>query len=212
MARQYYQFLYSSDPMLTLVEGSCSIGASGVVKPSSACLGTGINGITKTGTGLYQIQFTDSFNRYIDFNVTMVSPTSAAGLVSDGSLVVGTPYQIAFASTSTNWVTLGVPASVVPAYGVPFVATSGASIGAVVGTPGTVVPITNSGIDHVEVLPNPNTVLYSIPGTTAGGFLNFQTFNAAGALASPTSGTVMRFHVLLRKSSLLGSNETLSNY
>lgn len=213
MASRYFnQFVFSLNNMLTYIEGSAKIAASGNVAPSSACVGSGITGITKTGTGQYQVQLQDDYNRLVGFEVELISPTSAAGSIADGSLTIGLPYQVVFPSTSTNWVTLGVPASITPVQGVPFVATSGASIGAAVGTPGTVIPITNTGIIKTELLPNPNTVIGATGSSSAGGFINFQTLNGSNAPTNPTSGTVLRFNAFLRNSSRLGSNETSSNY
>ncbi len=39
-----------------------------------------------------------------------------------------------------------------------------------------------------------------------------QTLNTSGALANPTSGSVIRFNLMLRNSSLPETNETATNY
>jgi hypothetical protein len=226
-SRLYKQFVTTNNAGLTYVEGSFTIGASGAVAPSTAIVGSGVLGVTKTGTGQYQVQLQDNFNRLLGFDVNPFSPTSAAGPITDGSLVIGNPYQIVFASTSTNWYTLGLPKGVIPTAGMPFVATSGASngplgsSGVTAAGNGTVIRIGNSGIASCETLPNPNTILFSnnangplgsssIP--PQGGFIMFQTLNGSGVPTSPTSGTVLRFNAFLRNSSLLGTNETPGNF
>lgn len=205
MASQLYkQFLYSNNAMLSMIEGSFKVGASGNVAPSTAIVGTGVSSVTKTGTGQYQIQLTQNFNRFLGFDATVLSPSSAAGSVADGSFVVGQPYQIVFASTSTNWQTVGLGTGLTAAQGMPFVATSGNS-----GGNGTAVALGVSGVNMVEVLPNPNSVLQS---SEPGGYVNIQTLNGSNAPVSPSSGTVIRFNIFLRNSSLLGTNENSSNY
>lgn len=208
-SRLFNQFLDTLNPKLVLLEGSFTIGASGAVAPSSACVGRGLassSAIQNLGTGMYLMRFGDNYSRLIGFHTTVFSPVSGTSAVtSDGSLVVGKAYQVRFASTSTNWQTLGVPSGVTAQIGVPFIATSGAS-----GGNGTVVPITTSGIANMEVLPNPNLTLGPLP--TQGAYIAFQTLNYSGTPTNPTSGSVIRFNALFRDSSLLGTNETPSNY
>lgn len=209
--------------MSTYVEGSFKIGATGAVMPSTGIVGSGVNSVVRKGTGQYVLQLQDNFNRLLGADFNTFSATSAAGAVTDGSLVVGQPYQIAFASTSTNWYTLGLPVGLTPAAGMPFVATSGASAGGTGGLPGsgTAVRIIASNVDRVEVLPNPNTILQSSNlngplGTSGipaqGAYIFFQTLDTSGAPVNPTSGAVIRFNLFLRNSSLLGTNETPTNY
>lgn len=213
--------------MTCYVEGSFKVGASGAIAPSTGIVGSGVNTVTKTGTGQYQILLQDNFNRLLGADFNTFSPTSAAGVITDGSLVIGNPYQIVFASTSTNWYTLGLPTGLIPTAGMPFVATSGASNGPLgssgVTAPGngTVVRIGNSGIQAIETLPNPNTIMTSSNQNgplgvaniaSQGAYVMFQTLNGSGVPTSPTSGTVIRFNLFLRNSSLLGTNETPTNY
>jgi len=228
--------MYSANPKPVWIEGSFVVGNNGtipgpntlpttgisgnIVTSSTAIIGAGIAGVVKVATGQYQIKLNDNYNRLLDFQSFILSPTSGAGPVTDGSLTIGTAYQIVWPSTSTNWVTLGFPSNVTPVYGAPFVATSGASNGPLgssgVTAPGngTVIPIKTSGVYAVEVLPNPNLELGPV-GTNqavAGAIVNIQTLGSSNTPVSPTSGTVIRFNMTLRNSSLLLNNETLSNY
>lgn len=217
------QFLYSFNPNLVLIEGSFEIGTTGAVVGggTSGWLGRGVDQVVKNGTGQYQVGFSDTYNRFLGANIDLISPTSAAGLVTDGSFLIGSPYQIVFASTSTNWQTLGLPQGLVAAQGMPFVATSGASngplgsSGVTAAGNGTAVRITNTGIAAVEVLPNPNTELQGSATSGNSGsrsYLMFQTLNGSGVPTAPTSGSVIRFTAFFRNSSLVLNNELPGNY
>jgi hypothetical protein len=230
------QFLYSPNPQMIFIEGSFAVGgSSGAVAPSTAVLGRGVQSVTKKGVGQYVIQFSDNYNRLLDFQAVVLSPTSGA-LVTDGSLALGKPYQIVWPSTSTNWQTLGLPAGLTATYGMPFVSTSGASngplgsSGVTAAGNGTVIPIVPSGIGSIEVLPNPNTSLYpNLTATSASGtqgaYVFIQTLGQAtsgvsGVTANqvgtvptaPTSGSVIRFNTIFRNSSLVLNNELPTNY
>lgn len=230
------QFLYSPNPQMVFVEGSFTIaGSSGTVAPSTAVLGRGVQSVSKVGLGQYKIQFTDNYNRLLSFQADPIGPTSGA-VVTDGSLALGKAYQIIWPSTSTNWQTLGLPTGVTATYGAPFVATSGASngpsgsSGATAAGNGTVVPIVPSGVGSVEILGNPNTLLYPVLGPsssvgTQGAYVYMQTLGAASSGMSgvtaaqlgpvpiaPTSGSVIRFNALFRNSNLVLNNETATNY
>lgn len=209
------QFLSTLQFQTVLLEGSFQIGASGVVAPSTGLPGSGLQSVTRVGTGSYQLQLQDGYNRLLGFDAMALPGSSGAGPVTDGSLSVGTAYQIVFASTSTNWVTLGLPRGLTPAAGMPFVATSGASngplgsSGVTAAGNGVVIPLRSPGIAAVQLLPNYNTELRS---STAGAYLFVQTLNTSLAAADPTSGTVIRYNIWLRNSSVLGKGETSTNY
>lgn len=223
------QFLYSFDPKLSYIEGSFSIAASGAVGVSngvvgllstsgSSYVGRGIAGVVKQATGQYQINLTDKWSRFVGGNFDAISPTSAAGSIQDGSIPTGKPYMILFPSTSTNWYTLGLPTGFTPAYGMPFVASSGASngpsgsSGATAAGNGTVIPIITSGVTSIEMIPNMNTMLQG-NSSSAATVLNIQTLGTSANIpASPTSGTVIRFNLFFRDSSLVLNNELPTNY
>lgn len=219
MASRYYtQFLYSLLPNKDLVflEGSFRIGATGAVAPTTASVGAGSQNVTKVGTGSYVLQLQDNYSRFVGFDALVFPPTSAAGFTQDGSLTIGTAYQIIFASTSTNWYTLGLPLGLTPTAGQGFVATSGASngpsgsSGVTAAGNGTVIPVLNTNITGFQVLANPNVSLRS---STAGSYITFQTMGTSAFIpTNPTSGTVIRYNIMMRNSNLLGKGETSTNY
>lgn len=215
-SRQFYQFQGSLNPNLVFIEGSFQVGASGAVAPSSGIVGAGNQVVTKVGTGSYRIQLQDPYNRIVGFNSIVIPPSSAAGATTDGSLTVGSPYQIIFPSTSTKWTDLGLPFGVTPTLGQPFVATSGASAGPLGSSGvtaagnGTVAAITLSNVQDVQLLPNPNLELQS---STAGSYFFIQTMGSSAYIpVQPTSGTVIRYNMWLRNSNLLLKGETSTNY
>lgn len=208
---RYYQFLFSPEPMLTQIDGSFIVGATGAVA-STGAIGTGVKSVTRQGTGKYTIQLSDNYNRFIGANFSLLQATSAAGVVQDGSFVIGQSYKIVNPSTSTNWQVVGLPNGLTAVAGMPFTATSGASNGATsgaVGT-GTATALKPTGIASIEVLQNPNLTLS--PSVGYGAYVQFVTLNTSNAPADPTSGATVRFDIMLRKSTLLLRNETATNY
>ncbi len=214
-SRQFNQFLYSLNTNPVFIEGSFTVAASGAVSPSSGIVGGGTQAVTRVGTGSYRIQLQDDYNRVLGFNAMALPGSSGAGPVTDGSLSIGTAYQVVFASSSTKWTDLGLPAGVTVIPGMPFVATSGASAGPLGSSGvsaagnGVVIPLRAPGVSAVQLLPNYNTQLVS---STAGAYLFMQTLNSSLVAADPTSGTVVRYNIMLRNSSVLGKGETSSNY
>lgn len=205
-----YQFLFSPEPMLTFIDGSFIVGGSGAIA-STGAVGTGVKSVTRQGTGKYTIQLSDNYNRFLGGDITLFQATSAAGSVTDGNLVVGQSYKITFASTSTDWQDLGLPLGLTAANGMPFTATSGASSGPTGGTGnGTVSALVPTGIASVEFLQNPNLTLG--PSVGYGAYVQFVTLNTSNAPANPTSGSGVRFNLMLRRSTLPLRNETVTNY
>jgi hypothetical protein len=197
MGATYKQFLFSTNPMLTYLEGSFAVGASGSV--TGNVLGTGISTVTKLSTGTYQIQLLQNFNRIVG-SFFELHPAQTGSNVNAGSFVTNTTYQIVTLGT-TNWNAIGLASGLTAAVNQCFVATGAGS-----GN-GVAIALGTSGIDHVEMLRGQNLMLY--PANT-GAYILFQTV-LAGAVANPTNGAAIRFGLMLRNSSLLGTNETPTN-
>lgn len=143
--------------------------------------------------GLIYVNFQDNWNYYYGGYSGFVSPVSGTPIsISTGSsLTVGHAYVIVSLGTSTtaNWVAVGVPVGVTPQVGTAFIAsaTSGTGTGIVEAT-------VYSGIDHIEVIGDPNTTITSQQATVLGGgggaYMILQCFNA-GSLTAPTNGTTI---------------------
>lgn len=230
MASNLFQFLFSKNAGLSYREGSFKIGASGA---TTGLIGSGIANVVRETTGIYRVQMLDNFNRVVGADPMVISPTTGTP-VSDGSFSVGTPYQILNASTGVNWQKVGLAPGLTAAAGQTFVASSGAGGD---GT-GTALRIGNSNVDKIEFMPNPNSILGPLPiqgttGFTQGAYFFLKTLQntvqtvSGGTVAStafvtsativptlvnPSTGTVVRFGIWLRASTVPGTGETSSNY
>lgn len=234
MASRYFkQFLYSTNSMLTYIEGSFAVGVNGTVATTAGlwnipspiaqnAVGTGVFAsstlsVVRVQTGVYRIRLADNYNRFLGMDVTMTPPASSAAAVDGAGNIItnARPYMIVNASTSTNWVTLGFSPRFTPVPGAVFVPTSGASnipgsSSALPGS-GTLAQIGNTGFDHIEVLGNSNTEMVGTTGQ--GADVWFQTMkSSSGAPVNPTSGTVIRYQIMLRNSSVPGASESPTNY
>ncbi len=192
MANQrLYQFTYSKIPMLTLIDCSITFGATGAV---SSFTGPLVKSVTRLATGVYQLEFTDNFNRFVAFEHDQQAPTTGSAIAA-GSFVVGDLYQIDTLGT-TDWASVGLPANVTPAVGQPFVATAVGS-----GT-GTVLLMGTSGLMNVEVVGASSTLQSTNAFNGTGGYLMIQTLSDTDVLANPTSGSVIHMLIAVSNSSL----------
>jgi len=182
-----------------MIEGNIDIGSSGAVANTSG--GVGVNSITKEATGIYLIQLKENFNHLLGSDFTLESPLTG-GNVSDGSFSSGTLYQITSVGT-TSWSSIGLPTGLTAAAGQVFVASGSGGAGS-----GTAKVVSQSGIVAIEVAAAgtvatpataPDTMLSPNP---SGAYVMIQTLNTSDALASPASGTTIKFQLFLRNSSV----------
>lgn len=232
-SRLFNQFVSTFDIKPIILHGSFVIGTNGVVTGNTV-IGAGLTGsstltIQQKGTGVYQMQFADPYNRIMATSFQIIAPVSTTKLIDGSSaIIVGKAYQIGatsgvpvqtattVGSTGTNWYTLGLPTNQTPYVGSPFVATSAASqlIGssaAAVGT-GVVQAIGVANIDEVELIPDihmqlfPTTALTfdSGPGrvtqNNAASYWFQTTISSSGAPVPATAGTTIRYMLLLSSS------------
>lgn len=179
--KRLFQFLYSKQPKLTMIQGAFQIGASGTVA-SGGISGAGVYQVTKLATGVYQIKLADNYANVLDANFCMGTGISATE-VAVASLVASTTYQIAVVGNST-WSTVGVDSQYTPIVGSPFVATNVAGSGT-----GTAKAIVASGIDTIETVRNLNGLLTNAsPNQGLGTSIIFQTLanQSSGGLAMTT--------------------------
>lgn len=197
-SRLFKQFLYSLNPMLSYIEGSFNVGATGAV---SGVIGSGVDTVTRLKAGVYQIVLQDNYNRIVDASFDGIAGVTGAS-VAAGSLVTGTLYSIT-AVGSTDWTAItGYPDEITAAIGVSFVAGGTGS-----GT-GTAKAVGTVGWDSANLMGNPNKMIYA---SNQGALVLFQTV-LAGTVADPTNGSSIRFGLWLRNSSVLGKGETASNF
>jgi len=157
--------------------------------------------------GYIQVNLADNYNRYFGGFSGQVSPVSGTPLTSTTANHV---YVIVSLGTTTlaQWQAAGVPVGITPAVGVSFVA---AATGAIGGTGAVeVIATAGSGIDHIEVVGDPNTTLISsgpnILGGSSGAYILLACF-AGGVLTQPADGSVVGLSFYLSNSSILNQGE-----
>ena len=183
-------------------------GITNVFMHTSATPGPGANGIVNPNpaSGYISVQLADNFNRYYGGFAGFVSPLSGTPLTST---TAGTTYVIVSVGTTTyaQWIAAGMPAGITPAVGVSFVARATGAIG---GTGAVEVIATNgSGIDHIEVIGDPNTTIFPQPvggSPNVGGWINMACF-LANVVTAPADGTVISLSFYLNQSNVLVAGE-----
>lgn len=152
-------------------------------------------GSPNPAAGYIYVQFSDSYNSYIDGFSGQVAPLSGTPITS--GLTIGVPYVIVSlgASTTAQWQTAGVPSNVTPAVGLSFIAAATSVAGG-----GSVEAVLVSGIDHIEVVGDPRQSLTSNqPGQ--GGYMILKCL-AAGVATAPADGSVIGLDFQMSNSNL----------
>jgi len=154
--------------------------------------------------GYIYVKLADNYNRYFTGFAGSVSPLSGSNLTA---ITANSVYVITGLGTATaaQWLAAGVPAGVTPAVGVSFVAKASVTIG---GGATVQVPLsTGSGIDHIEVVGDPNVMLAnSAQPSNGGGYLILACF-LNNVLTQPANGTVISLSFYLSDSSILIQGE-----
>lgn len=151
------------------------------------------SGNPNPASGVIVVQFADNYRGYLagfSGQVCLVgSPQTTT--------TANTAYIITSLGTATaaQWEAVGLPTNLTPTVGQAFIATASGTIGG----SATVAPSgASSGIDHIEVLGDPNT---SLSGVTPGGQMVLQCYSA-GTLTAPANGATVGLVFYLRDSSV----------
>lgn len=167
---------------------------------------TPASGNPNPAAGTIVVQLQDNYNRSLAGFRSIVSPVSGSAVKIDNSaLTAGIAYTITTLgdATAAQWLAVGVPAGVIPAVGVSFIALN---VGAGANTSTSRVmasATTGSGIAAIESVGNsnlsiaPNRLLQNY-----GAQFILQCRDYAGALAAPINGTVISLSFLLSNSSV----------
>lgn len=165
------------------------------------------SGNPNPAAGVILVQFQDTFNRYFGGFSGQVCPVSGTPLTS---VTANTTYIIVSLGTTTlaQWQAKGVPVGITPAVGVAFVATATGAIG---GTGAVeITAAAGSGIDHIEVIGDPNTTLKSsaanVVGISSGAYMLLQCF-AGGVKTAPADGSTIGLAFYLSNSNILVQGE-----
>jgi hypothetical protein len=151
--------------------------------------------------GYIVVNFQDDYFGYLGGFSGQVSPLSGTPLTAT---VNHTPYVIVSLGTATlaQWQAVGVPVGQVPAVGLAFVATATATIGGSAAV--EVIATTTSGIDHIEVLGDPNLSLDPNGPQTQNQGQIILACVFEGAVTQPANGTVIGLTFYLSNSGASG--------
>lgn len=205
---QNFGHFYAPHTMPVLLDGNFSVGASGAV---GTLVGPMISSVTRLSAGVYKIQLQDNYNKFFGMQHWVQAPVTGSA-IAGGSFVAGTVYQIVSLgnTTTAQWVTAGVPAGIVPAVGVAFLA---AGIGA--GT-STVKALGSSGISCIEVVGVSNLQISPsqyLGAAYQGGYVIIKCLGATATAdtaliaTDPASGSQLGFSLYLSNSSVQVSGE-----
>jgi type VI secretion system secreted protein VgrG len=185
---------------LIALNGAVTLSAASIVNVQPLA-GTPAQGNPNPNPGTIMVVLQDNYNRYYGGFSQFTSPLSGSQLTS---VVAGNPYVIFSLGTATlaQWQAVGLPVGITPAVGAAFVATSSGSIGG----SASVELSAASGVDHIEVVGDPNQTLYPQPSNTQGGQIILNCI-LAGAVSAPTDGTLISLSLYLSNSALLLSGE-----
>lgn len=160
-------------------------------------------GSPNPAAGYIYMTFTDSYFRYFTGFSGFVSPVSGTPILVTTGVTAGLAYTIVSVGTTTTaqWQKLGLPQGITPNVGATFIATQTTTA---TGTGAIEVPATTgSGIDHIEVIGDPNQTI-NAPGYTNGVKNKPYVVLACyfeGALTAPANGTVIGLTSYLSNSS-----------
>lgn len=203
--RRDTQFFYTPHNKSTLLDCSFNVlatNASGITllnasgRIASVFMHTSTTpaaGNPNPGTGVILVNFMDNYNRYLGGFANI----SAAPGTPTGSLTANAAYVIVTLGTTTTaqWHTAGVPAGITPAVGVSFVAAATAAVGGT-GT-ATLTATAGSGIDHIELIGDPNKTIIS--SSAGGGYVLLQCF-LGGVKTAPANNSVIRLGFYMNNS------------
>lgn len=166
--------------------------------------------------GIITLQLTDTYNRLLGMQTSIISPLTGSNLtLSGGSVVANAPYVIVSLGTTTtaaNWVTAGLPVGVTAVVGATFIATAAAHTGtglgnAVVQAPSVSGIISFEGIGDAN---NMNAVNPAAPATQ-GMWITLQALGptiSTGAYVAPliptapANNSVISMEIYLSNSSV----------
>jgi hypothetical protein len=212
--RRNIQFTYTPHNKATILDCQFTVAHTDAA-------GYGVNNLNKSGriatvymessvpnalspdpaAGYICVTLQDNYNHLLDAIASFSSPVSGTSLSISGSgMTVSGAYVITALGTSSQaaFQVIGLPANITAAVGVSFIASA---TGGATGT-GTVAAPISSGIDHIELVGNPNLMnangAYTL-GNGQGMSLIFACYKNT-VLTAPTDGSVIAIQFYLNDS------------
>lgn len=220
--RRFLQFFYTLHNYPVLLD--CNF----VVTPTNGAgvtslVGPGISAVfmdtstTPTGgnpdpaAGYIMVKLQDNYQKFYGFDWHIVPPVTGSEISISGSsvLTAGVPYVISTVGTSTaaNWQTAGLPSTVSPAVGVPFVSliTGGGT-----GT-GKVKAVGANPVMSIVPVADPNATLKSTG--LGGGYLIFECQGPTNSstttpiATAPLTGSIVSLRLYMSNTKILAKGE-----
>lgn len=149
------------------------------------------SGNPNPAAGYAMIQLVNNYNKYLGGFSGFVQATQTPTKIDNSALTIGQPYIITVLgnATAAQWLTLGVPAGVTPAVGVPFVAIATTAGTANTSTSRVSLP-KSSNVFKNEVIGDSNLTVNTQRQTYGGQYILVEFFDITGAAVAPTDGSV----------------------
>lgn len=156
---------------------------------------TPAGGNPNPAAGYALVKFSKGFSGYLSGTSGFVAPVSGTPINVTTGVTAGLAYVITSLGTTTadQWQLLGLPVNLVPAVGMAFIAPA-----TVVATGTGTIEVqlaTGSGVDHVEVIGDPNLTVNTTDDTGATMVLVFIGPTSSGSTipkpVAPADGTVV---------------------
>lgn len=149
-------------------------------------------------SGIIMVQLADNYNKYFGGYAGFSAPVTGSALTS---VTQHTAYVIVSVGTGTQaqWQAIGLAPGISPAVGAAFIASASTTVPG----SGTVQASGVAGIDHIEVIGDPNQTIAPVglvvtPGT---GMILLLQCISAGSVAAPNNNTVIGLNIYLSNSS-----------
>lgn len=173
---------------------------------------TPATGNPNPASGSIVIQLQDNYSRLFTFKTSIVSPSSGSDVKIDNSaMTAGVAYTITTLgdATAAKWHAIGVPAGVVPAVGVSFIAASNGGAGNALASRVQATAAAGSGVASIEMVPAASADVSPDPTVNQGFGAQFilQCRDYAGAIVAPADGSVIRVMLYLSNSSVTVQGE-----
>lgn len=164
---------------------------------------TPASGSPNPAAGVVEIQLKNNYNKFLGGTASFVSPVTGSNLTSTTNHIA---YVITALGTATaaQWLAAGVPAGIVPAVGVSFIAIATGAIGG----SATVKAVGVSGIQSVEFVGLPNFNTTSSIANYDGEYVVAQFLGATSSSVTtliptaPAAGTVVMMSLFFDASSV----------
>ena len=193
-------YIPAGTTIASIVSGTAiTLSAAATGSATEALTYQAVGNVPNPGAGLIQVMLQDNYARYLSGYSGFISPLSGSTITS--GLTVGAAYVIVSLGSSTvaQWQAAGLELTITPAVGASFLATATSIAG---GGAVQAVATNGAGIDHIEVIGDPNQMNNSSSSVlgSGGGMLFILGCYKNGTLTAPANGTVIGMNFYMNDS------------